>query len=255
MSEHTERDAARKSVAVAWVREIVFVVVGALVASTLIRVFLLQMFEIPSGSMENTLTVGDRVAVQKITSWSRGDIVVFRDDYQWMGEPPADPGPLARAVIFIGFAPDTTSNYLIKRVIGVEGDEVACCDASGQVTVNGVALDEDSYLYTDPATGIRANPSDVRFDVVVPKGHIFVMGDHRNSSQDSRSHLDDPVPAGVPEHMYGFVPVSSVQGSAIALVFPFNRFTTFSRPEAYSRIPDAKWVPEQPIIKQLPSGK
>ena len=126
-------------------RELLFVVVGAIVVSSLLRAFVGQMFIIPSESMESTLLKGDRVVVQKITDFHRGDVVVFEDPGGWLpDEPVADPGPLARVLEFIGVPPKRTPGHLIKRVIGMPGDTVVCCDSAGRLTVNGYALDETS---------------------------------------------------------------------------------------------------------------
>jgi signal peptidase I len=236
-------------------REALIVVVGALLASTLLRLFVVQLFEIPSGSMEPLVQGGpgvetdDRVAVQKIFGFERGDAVVFRDTQGWLGEEPAaDSDWLHIALVFVGLAPDESTGYLIKRVIGMPGDRVACCDAQGRITVNGTPLDESSYLYVDPATGEQVNPSNNTFDVTVPEGRIFVMGDHRNSSMDSRCHLPEEV-SGEPRGIKGFVPVENVVGTAVARVFPFDRFTGISRPATFEQVPDAtESPPPEPVI-------
>lgn len=132
-------------------KELVFVVVGALIVSSLLRAFVGQMFIIPSESMENTLLIGDRVVVQKITGFQRGDIVVFNDPSDWLGaEPVGERGPLDGVLGSSGFPTASSPGHLIKRVIGRAGDKVVCCDADGRITVNGAALDESSYLYTAP---------------------------------------------------------------------------------------------------------
>lgn len=236
------------SVAGSWLREIAIVVVGALIASTLLRVFVAQMFVIPSSSMENTLLIGDRVAVQKIVPFQRGDIVVFRDSLGWLGAAPPEEDLAHKALIFVGLAPDESSNHLIKRVIGIAGDHVTCCDARGRVTVNGVALNEQDYLYIDPKTGRQADPSTWSFDVVVPAGTVFVMGDHRNSSQDSRCHIGEEIP-GKPEGYQAFVPVGDIVGTAIAVVFPFDRFHGLSRPTTFENVPAPAAAPTNPVIK------
>ena len=173
-----------------FVRELIIVVIGAVVVSSLLRAFVGQMFIIPSQSMENTLLVGDRVVVEKLTNFHRGDVVVFSDPGGWLEEDPADPGPWDKALEFIGLPTKSTPGHLIKRVIGMPGDKVVCCTAKGRITVNGYPLNETSYLYTDPDDD-QVNPSDVKFEVVVPKDRIFVMGDHRDLSADSRCHLSD----------------------------------------------------------------
>lgn len=230
-----------------WLREIAIVVVGALVASTLLRVFVFQMFVIPSGSMENTLLIRDRVAVQKIVGFQRGDIVVFRDTQSWLIPPKVEDDPFKNVLIFVGLAPDESANHLIKRVIGLAGDHVTCCDARGRVTVNGVALNESEYLYADAATGEQVDPSAVAFDVVVPADTVFVMGDHRNNSQDSRCHISDDT-EGLPEGSNAFVPTANIVGSSVAVVYPFNRFHGISRPRTFEGVPDGGTPPTEPVI-------
>ncbi len=234
-----------------WLREIAIVVVGALIASTLLRVFVAQMFVIPSGSMENTLQIRDRVAVQKIVGFERGDIVVFRDTLAWLAPAAEEDDPVRRALIFVGLAPDESTNHLIKRVVGVAGDTVACCDAQGRVTVNGVALNEGAYLFTDPSTGRQVDPSSVAFDVVVPAGTVFVMGDHRNNSQDSRCHLSDDI-EGSPAGTGAFIPTTNIVGTAIAVVFPFDRMQALNRPGTYGGVPPGDSPPAEPVLNGPP---
>jgi signal peptidase I len=238
---------AAKAVAV-WLREIAIVVVGALIASTLLRVFVAQMFVIPSSSMENTLMIGDRVAVQKVAGFQRGDIVVFRDSLGWLGAAPPEETLSKKALVFVGLAPDESTNHLIKRVIGVAGDRVSCCDSKGRLTVNGVALNEQSYLYVDPITGQQTSPSEYDFDVTVPANTVFVMGDHRNASADSRCHLGDVVPAGKPEGYEAFVPVTDIVGTAAAVVYPFDRFHSLTRPATFESIPNGGPAPANPVV-------
>jgi signal peptidase I len=231
-----------------FLKELVFVVVGALIVSSLLRAFVGQMFIIPSESMENTLLVGDRVVVQKITGFSRGDIVVFSDPGDWLGdEPLADRGPLDAALEFIGFPTASSPGHLIKRVIGLPGDKVVCCDSDGRITVNDVALDERSYLYTDP-DGVQVAPSEVRFEVVVPAGRLFVMGDHRDLSADSRCHLSDQSLEyrGSP----AFVPEDLVVGPAFAVAAPFNRAALLERPSTFDNVPATTGpAPAEAVIK------
>lgn len=237
----TEKPSAGR-VAGMWAKEIAIVVVGALVASTLLRLFVAQMFVIPSGSMENTLMIRDRVMVQKVAGWSRGDIVVFRDTQSWLADPEEETDPVRKALIFIGLAPDESSNHLIKRVIGLPGDHVTCCDSQGRVRVNGQPLDEASYLYSEG--GQTVEPSGMPFDVVVPKDRIWVMGDHRNNSQDSRCHLN----AGT-GGMAAFVPTGDVVGSAVAIVYPFDRWRTLSRPDTFAHVPEPTAPPpDRPVV-------
>ncbi len=216
-------------------KELAFVVIGALIVSSLLRAFVGQMFIIPSESMENTLLIGDRVVVQKITDFQRGDVVVFSDPTDWLGaEPVGERGPLDSVLDFIGFPTASSPGHLIKRVIGMPGDKVKCCDADGRLTVNGAALNETSYLYTAP-DGVQVEPSAVRFEVVVPAGRIFVMGDHRDVSADSRCHLSDQSLQyrGAP----AFVPENLVVGPAFAIAAPFNRAQLLKRPTTFDTVP------------------
>ena len=223
------------------------VVVGALIASTLLRVFVVQMFAIPSGSMENTLKFGDRIAVQKVSGFVRGDVVVFRDSLGWLPPPAGDTDMVHQTLVFVGLAPDDSTNYLVKRLIGLPGDHVACCDAQSRVTVNGIALDEQTYLFT-PDGGAQDEPSKLVFDVVVPKDHLFVMGDHRSDSQDSRCHLGQ-TPPGDPRGSLAFIPQASVVGTVVAVVYPFSRLTTLTKPETFDRVPDpTQPAPDDPVI-------
>lgn len=220
------------------VKEAIIVLVGALVVSAILQHFLGQMFIIPSGSMENTLKVGDRVIAEKVTQVERGDIVVFRDSNGWLGpHPMVERTGVGQALEFVGLLPDTSHNYLIKRVIGMPGDVVECCDAEGRLTVNGFALEEDAYLYRSEEGELVA-PSDVEFRVVVPEGRIFVMGDHRNASADSRCHLADSVP-GQPQGADAFVPLADVAGTGWAIFAPFNRTGLLSAQDAFAGVPDA----------------
>lgn len=228
-------------------KEFTIIVVGALVISTVLRLFVAQMFVIPSGSMENTLHVTDRVLVQKVTQFSRGDIVVFTDPGGWLSEQPeSDRGVVGDALVFVGLLPDESTGHLIKRVVGVAGDSVSCCDAEGRLLVNGEPLDETAYLYTDAEGQVAA--SDFEFDVTVPEGHVFVMGDHRNNSRDSRCHLSDPADGDEPKGSDAFVPVDHIVGTAIWVVFPFDRWGGLSRPDSYDSVPDAGDAPEQAVI-------
>lgn len=202
-----------------WLKEILTTIVVVLVISFLVKTFLFRIFFIPSASMENTLQLDDKIGVNVAHSWygdmHRGDIVVFKDSNEWMGPAHNDVNPVRRVLEFVGVAPDTSTNYVIKRVIGVGGDNVACCDADGKVTVNGVALDEP-YLYEGD------DPSAMSFDVTVPEGHYFVMGDHRSKSGDSRYHIEDGKT---------FVSDDDVVGKAVNIILPFDRFQWLSSQE------------------------
>ena len=190
----------------------------------LITTFLVKPFSIPSGSMENTLQVGDRVlvnrAVFKVRDIERGDVVVFDGSGSFVPPQVApDRDSITGALVWVGqsfslVAPDSTD--FIKRVIGTGGDRVTCCDAQGQLTVNGAPLVED-YLFPGDAPSLQP------FDVEVPDGMLWVMGDHRSASADSRSHMGDP--GG------GFVPESSVVGRAMTVVWPISRIQNIPLPE------------------------
>ncbi len=203
------------------VRELVLVLVIALGLSLLIKTFLVQAFFIPSPSMENTLLTGDRVLVSKLTpgpfDLHRGDIVVFKDPGGWLGDDEVTPSSdLHKVLSFVGLVPSNSDDHLIKRVIGLPGDKVACCDDQGRVTVNGVGIDEP-YLYPGD------EPSDKTFSVTVPAGHVWVLGDHRSVSQDSRYHLD---------LNNGMVPESNIVGRAFVNVWPLSRFTLLRNPSS-----------------------
>ena len=207
-------------------REFPLLVVVALLVSLIIKSFFVQFFYIPSGSMEDTLRIKDRVAVNKVPFISktikRGDIVVFRDPDHWLSEPTPSTGPiildkLREGLIALGVLPNPAKQHLVKRVIGIGGDHVVCCDNNKMITVNGKALNE-RYIFKGD------HPSDMNFDVRVPMGKIWVMGDHRGASADSRYHQDDI--------NKGMVPVSKVVGRVVAVIWPSNHAKIISRYDA-----------------------
>jgi signal peptidase I len=212
-------------------RELPGIVITALVISVLIKTFLVQAFYIPSGSMENTLLVNDRVLVNKLADKPdeihRGDVVVFRDPGGWLGpsEETARGGVLGgirKALVFVGLAPAAGEEDLIKRVIAVGGDTVSCC-TNGHLTVNGAQLDEPYLFPSDVGT-----PSASQFGPIkVPAGKLWVMGDHRSVSEDSRAHRDQPGE--------GFVPVDDVIGRAFTIVWPVNRAKLLHRPATFDQ--------------------
>ncbi|MER7505796.1 signal peptidase I [Nonomuraea pusilla] len=178
-------------------RETILLLVLGVGIALLLQTFVVGSFYIPSESMENTLLINDRVFVNKLAGKpDRGDIIVFKG---WRG------------------GEDT-----IKRVIGVGGDKVACCDSKRRVTVNGTPLDEESYLYPGDY------PSGEEFKVTVPPGKLWLMGDHRTASADSRSHMEEP---GA-----GFISEDDVIGVAVVRYWPLNRATIFTRPETFDKI-------------------
>jgi len=199
-------------------REFPILVIVALAVSLVIKSFLVQFFYIPSGYMENTLQINDRVAVNKIPfiskSIDRGDVVVFRDPSNWLPEPYADNqnkviAKIKEGLVLVGVLPNPAKQYLVKRVIGVAGDNVVGKD--GIVTINGKETDEP-YIFAGN------KPSELDFNVTVPEGKIWVMGDHRGASADSRYHQDDV--------NNGFVPESKVTGRVVGIIWPIKNIGT-----------------------------
>jgi signal peptidase I len=213
-----------------FLRELPGIVITALVISVLIKTFLVQAFYIPSGSMENTLLVNDRVLVNKLADkpdeLHRGDVVVFRDPGGWLNGPTTTArggllGLVRDGLVFVGLAPAAGEEDLIKRVIGVGGDKVACAGGDQPVTVNGIALHEP-YLYPgDKPCGEAFGP------VTVPQGELWVMGDHRSVSEDSRAHVTQPGK--------GFVPVDDVIGRAFTIVWPLDRTRLLREPATFNQ--------------------
>ncbi|MFG2823656.1 signal peptidase I [Kitasatospora sp. NPDC048365] len=214
-------------------RELPLIAVVAVVIALVLKTFLVQVFVIPSGSMEQTLQIGDRVLVDKLTPWfgnepSRGDVVVFKDPGGWL-EPdhkPSSDGPAMRRVKGVlsaaGLLPSEDERDLIKRVIGVAGDTVECCDAQGKLSVNGKPLDE-------PYLAAGNDPSKLTFKVTVPAGRLWVMGDHRDISADSRYHMANPGS--------GTIPVEDVVGRAFVVAWPLSHFRQLEVPDSLSSLP------------------
>ncbi|MFJ2112503.1 signal peptidase I [Streptomyces sp. NPDC087850] len=227
-------------------KEIPILITVALFIAIVLKTFLVQAFVIPSGSMEQTIRISDRVLVDKLTPWfgskpQRGDVVVFKDPGGWLGadELPKDDSPaiikLAKTgLTFIGLLPSADEQDLIKRVVAVGGDTVKCCDQSGKVTVNGMPLTEP---YLNPGNA----PSTIPFDVTVPAGRIFVMGDHRSNSADSRFHLAEDG---------GTVSEDKVVGRAVVIAWPLSHWSELERRETYVSVPDAPVAPAVPTTVQ-----
>jgi signal peptidase I len=227
---------------VAFFKELTVVVVGAIIAASLLRGFVGQMFLIPSVSMENTLQVDDRVVVEKLSTVRRGQVIVFKDPGGWFtGAIVRERGPIGKALEFVGVLPDTSTEHLIKRVIGLPGDRVICCDEVDHVTVNGQPLNESSYLFIGP-DGAPTQPSAIEFDVTVPNGRLFVMGDNRDHSRDSRCHLNDVQP-GLTKGENALVSEDLVVGRAIAVVWPLDRQHRLPSPDTFVTVPSG----EQPV--------
>ena len=210
-------------------RDLVIIVVAALALTILLKAFVVEVFSIPSGSMENTLLPGDRVLVSKIVyrfrDVARGDVVVFSGQGSWGPDAPPPPGNL-----FLRLWDDLTNligvtapgTDYIKRVIGLPGDHVVCCDAQGRVTVNGVPLSEQSYIHPGDV------PSSMPFDITVPAGHLWVMGDNRADSDDSRYRTSDPGGGSIPE--------SEVVGRAFVIIWPPSRIGDLPIPATFQQV-------------------
>ncbi|MEU5550817.1 signal peptidase I [Micromonospora sp. NPDC047793] len=235
-------------------QELPLLLVVAFCLAVLIRTFLLQAFFIPSGSMEDTLLVNDRVLVNKVVYTmrdpERGEVVVFRGTEQWV--PQVDPQPptsfadkLGRTIgDLVGDGRPGEKDF-IKRVIGLPGDRVSCCDDQGRVLVNGTPLDESAYVLRDSPLDLPPNPEECRSrrfeEIVVPPGQIFVLGDHRLVSQDARCQ--------------GPVPIDNVVGRAFAVVWPSNRWHSLPIPETFAGVaPAAGADGAAPPVRPAPVG-
>lgn len=206
----------------AWL-EFLLLAATALALALLVKTFLAQMFFVPSESMQPTLVTDDKLLVEKVSLWGdadveRGDVVVFRDPGGWLGPPPPL-NSVQQGLAAVGLYP--SGGHLVKRVVGVGGDTVACCDDEGRLTVNGTSLDEE-YL----PRGVEASAMD--FEVEVPADRLWVMGDNRPNSQDSRFHQSE---AGE-----GTVPESAVVGKVWAVVWPWSRWDLLQTPPAYEDV-------------------
>jgi signal peptidase I len=203
-----------------FIRDVLVIFIAAILISFLIKTFLVRSFYIPSESMMDTLHKNDRIIVNQLTPdlmpIQRGDVIVFRDPGQWLKSKPAPPAnPVVAAfdwlLSLVGLSASDSNDHLIKRVIGLPGDKVECCNELGQLTINGVPIDEP-YIMVPP--GDRA--SEVDFSVTVPKDSLWVLGDNRNASADSRYNQDQPG--------NGFVPYDNVVGRAILITWPIDRW-------------------------------
>jgi signal peptidase I len=196
-------------------RELPILLGVAIVVAVLVRAFVLQTFYIPSESMENTLQINDRVLVNKLVydfrDPHRGEVVVFEAPRTWRSNP--------------------AEEDFIKRVIGVPGDRVKCCDGERRLVINGRPLDEP-YLFAD-SNGTPDPASEDEFEVTVPAGRLWVMGDHRSHSGDSREQYrasHDVVASTIPEN--------AVVGRAFVVFWPISRAAWLSVPDTFGSVPD-----------------
>ena len=223
-----------------FLRDVLVIVLIAAVVSFVVKTFIVRSFYIPSASMERTLLIDDRILVDELTprwtGYERGDVVVFQDPGGWLDPQPQTPAqpPLMQAVdwvlTFIGVSASDSQDHLVKRVIGLPGDHVVCCNALGQITINGAPIDELSYLNLPDGDTAASNEP---FDVVVPDESLWLLGDNRDRSRDARAHQD--LPGG------GFVPVSNVVGKAFLTTWPFSRIGAIEgHHEIFNGVPDSE---------------
>lgn len=220
-----------------FLRDVLVIILIAVLVSFLVKTFLVRSFYIPSGSMQDTLHINDRILVDEITprfgGYEHGDIVVFRDPGGWLppSTAPARP-PIVEGVDWVlslvGLSAPDSDDHLVKRIIGLPGDHVVCCNAVGQLEVNGVPIDETGYVKLPSGeAAVSAEP----FDVVVPADRLWVLGDNRYRSKDSRYNTAEP---GA-----GFVPIDNVVGRAFLITWPLSRFGLLDfHHEDFAGVPD-----------------
>ncbi|MEY3278419.1 MAG: signal peptidase [Actinomycetota bacterium] len=213
-----------------WLRETSIIVVTALTISVLLRTFVFQAFYVPSQSMLEQLQVNDRIIASKISykvgDINRGDVLVFQDPGNWLREPDEQigfRGAVTNFLTWIGVIPANSGKDLVKRVIGIPGDTVECCSPEGFIKINGKAIDESAY--------VRETTDQLDFKIVVPPGRLFMMGDNRGHSSDSRYHLDVA---------NGTIPIENVVGQVVAVVWPMERFGKLETPSVLSTVPNSK---------------
>lgn len=223
-------------------QETILLLAVALVMAVVLKAFFVQAFYIPSESMEPGLIENDRILVQKVSYWGddqpeRGDVVVFKDPDNWLPEKDsAEPTNIvSKALTKIGLFP--TGGHLVKRVIGVPGDTVECCDDEGRLSVNGYTLDESDYVAEGarcaaPMLGCKMRP------VTIPDGHLLVMGDNREQSADSTAHMCRNPKAEQCPPTRGLVPISDVVGKVWTLIWPSSRWDVLGRPTVFEKVPD-----------------
>jgi signal peptidase I len=239
-SSQTRDDAGNRSRGRGWLafaRDIIVIVLIAVLVSFLVKSFVVRSFYIPSGSMEDTLQVNDRILVDEVTprfsGYARGDVVVFRDPGGWLPATSEAPrAPIIEAadwlLSLVGLSAPDSDDHLVKRIIGLPGDNVVCCNTLGQITVNGTPIDETGYLkLPTPDSPASADA----FDVTVPAGSLWVLGDNRYRSKDSRYNVDQPGK--------GYVPIDNVVGRAFFVTWPFDHFGPIDfQHEVFAGVPD-----------------
>lgn len=211
----------------AWLKETSFILITAITLSVLLRTFIFQAFYVPSESMVSTLLKNDRIIASKLSyrfgEIHRGDIVVFADPGDWLPDPRPETGVKAnitKLFTWIGILPANSGSDLVKRVIGLPGDHVQCC-TNQHIVINGHEMKDEPYT--------RGSSDQIKFDIVVPKGRLFVMGDNRQYSSDSRFHLETAA---------GTIPIENVVGQVISVVWPLDRFGTMIAPSELSKVPN-----------------
>lgn len=230
--------AGKRNTTANFLRDVLVILLSAIVISFLIKTFLVRSFYIPTPSMENTLMVNDRIMVNqlvpKVWGLERGDVVVFTDPGGWLSgsaqsnrQTPPLQAFIDGALSVVGLTAPDSNDHLVKRVIGLPGDHVTCCSTDGLVEINGVAI-EEPYVRKPAATKDNAS----KFDVTVPADSLFVMGDNRYNSKDSRFQTGTP--------LKGFVPISSVVGQAFVITWPFEHWSWVGNyRSSFSKVPAA----------------
>ncbi|PWC03945.1 signal peptidase I [Agromyces badenianii] len=227
----------RKRGVLLFLRDLLVIFVVAVLVSFLIKTFLIRSFFIPSQSMEETLFVDDRIIVNQlvpeVTPLERGDVIVFRDPGGWLPARVENPQPPLVAAVdwflsFVGLAAPDSNDHLVKRLIGMPGDHVVCCNALGQMSVNDVPLDEPYVALPPGETKVSRDD----FDVTVPDDSLWVMGDNRNNSKDSRYNGETP--------LGGFVPIENVVGRAFVVSWPIDHWAWLDNyPQVFDGVDEA----------------
>ncbi|WP_340539413.1 signal peptidase I [Nocardioides sp. GXZ039] len=221
-------------------QEAAFLLVLAMVLALVVKSFFLQAFYIPSASMEPGLVKDDRILVQKVSYWfggspQRGDVIVFEDPGGWLDDFEESTNPVQGALAKVGLYPE--GGHLVKRVVGIAGDTIECCDDQGRILVNGQPLDEDYLELTSAASDCNGPMVGCEWSAgPVPEGSVFVMGDHRDDSADSTMHMCLPDAVDCAKDPY--VDLGLVVGKVFAVAWPPSRATFLHRPDSFADVPD-----------------